>query len=298
MNDRQLKCVLTLAEEKSFSEAAKKLGISQPSLSQYIQKIEDECGIQLFERSLPLQLTYAGIIYIEHAKNIINFKKQMEDILADVSTEDAGKIVIGAGPINSMTFLPGIVAEYRRKHPKNEIVMMEYTEKELAIKAENDIFDLVLSTQKVNDKKFDYIHLFDEEMLLAIREDNEFCRLHNDKIDGKYLVNLKDILDLQFIQMDEAFPIQKNLTAQFVKYGVEPKYTIKCGSIMTAYALAREGVGAMLLPSGTTRNSTYKEMRYYHLNPTPGVRPFGAYYLQGKYISRALQDFIDLLIQQ
>ena len=77
MNDRQLKCVLTLAEEKSFSEAAKKLGISQPSLSQYIQKIEDECGIQLFERSLPLQLTYAGIIYIEHAKNIINFKKQM-----------------------------------------------------------------------------------------------------------------------------------------------------------------------------------------------------------------------------
>lgn len=295
MNERQFECVLTLAEEKSFSEAAKRLGISQPSLSQYIRKIEEECGNVLFERSLPLKLTYAGDMYVRHARNIISARKQMQNILADVSNEQAGKIVIGAGPLNSITYLPPIIAEYRKKWPKVEIVMCEFPEKELYRKAEEDAFDLVITTQGVDEKKFEYIPLFQEEMMLAVREDHPFCLEHGADGKGDYIVSAADCAELAFIEMDESFPIQKCLTGMFASMGKRPRYVIRCASIMTAYSLAAEGIGVMLLPSGAIKHGSGDRMRYYHLDPVPGVRMFGAYYPKGKYISKALQEFIGML---
>lgn len=295
MNDRQLECVLTLAEEKSFSEASKRLGISQPSLSQYIQKIEEECGNELFERSLPLKLTFAGEVFVSYAKRVTAARKQMEAILADVSNEEAGKLVIGAGPFNSIEFLPSIIEKYKKKFPKVEIELWEMPEVELEIKAFDGKFDFVISTQHINEKKFDYVPLFEEEIILAIREDHDFCKNHPANKDGIYEADLIDCLKLDFIKMDDSFPIQRNLNEQFVKYSIEPKYVLTCGSILTAYALAREGLGAVFIPSGALERDGYKEMRYYRLNPNPGVRPFGVYYLKGKYISRAMQGFIEQL---
>lgn len=66
MEFRQYKYVLKVAEEKSFSLAAKKLYISQPSLSQLIIKLEEKIGFPLFDRSAsPLRLTYIGELYLK-----------------------------------------------------------------------------------------------------------------------------------------------------------------------------------------------------------------------------------------
>lgn len=60
MNINQIKQVLTIAEEKNFTNAAKKLFISQPSLSKSIKLLEEELGVELFERN-PIKLTHAGV---------------------------------------------------------------------------------------------------------------------------------------------------------------------------------------------------------------------------------------------
>ncbi len=295
MNARQLECVLVLAEERSFSEAAKRLGISQPSLSQYIQKIEEECGNELFERSIPLNLTYAGQIYVDHAKKITRSQKQMQEILADISAEEAGKIVVGTGPINSITFLPAVVYEYKKKFPKVEIILEEYYEKELEMQELDGKIDLVITTRKVNEDKFEYIPLFDEKMLLTVRADSEFAKNHPADSDNNYIVCTSDCLSLKYIEMDEFFPIQRSLKQMFEENEATPEYVVKCGSIMTAYALAQTGIGAMLLPSGAIKNKKDENMRYYNLVPEPGVRPFGVYYSKGKYITRAMREFIEIL---
>ena len=71
MNTRQLQYILMIASTGSFSEAAKRLYVSQPSLSQYVHKLETELGVNLFERTNPLRLTYAGEVYVEAAKGIL-----------------------------------------------------------------------------------------------------------------------------------------------------------------------------------------------------------------------------------
>ena len=71
MNINQIKQVLTVAEERNFTNAAKKLFISQPSLSKSIKLLEEELGIKLFERN-PIKPTYAGEIFISKAKKILS----------------------------------------------------------------------------------------------------------------------------------------------------------------------------------------------------------------------------------
>ena len=72
MNTRQFQYVLTLAREGSFSRAAETLHISQPSLSQYIKKIEREIGLELFDRSNgDVRITDAGKIYLKASQQIL-----------------------------------------------------------------------------------------------------------------------------------------------------------------------------------------------------------------------------------
>ena len=72
MDFRELKYIVTTAECQSFTAAAKKLYISQPSLSYVISKVEEETGVLLFDRkTTPITLTYAGKRYVETAREIL-----------------------------------------------------------------------------------------------------------------------------------------------------------------------------------------------------------------------------------
>ena len=83
MDFKQLAYIIKVAECRNITKAAKELFISQPSLSQFITKAEEELGVRLFDRSMnPLSLTYAGTKYIEAARKIImvneNIKKELQ----------------------------------------------------------------------------------------------------------------------------------------------------------------------------------------------------------------------------
>ena len=82
MNIKQAQYILTIANEGSITAAAKKLYISQPSLSQMVRQVEKELGVALFDRtSLPLRLTYAGEKYLECAHTMIVANDRLENQL-------------------------------------------------------------------------------------------------------------------------------------------------------------------------------------------------------------------------
>ena len=89
MNINQIKQVLTIAEEKNFTNAAKKLFISQPSLSKSIKLLEEELGVELFERN-PIKLTHAGESFVSKAKRIMADIGELEIEMSDISTNNPG----------------------------------------------------------------------------------------------------------------------------------------------------------------------------------------------------------------
>ena len=96
MELRQFTYVNQVAECGSFTKAAAKLFISQPALSNYISKVEEDLGVKLFDRSAtPLKLTYAGEQYLKRAKVILGQMEDMNRELRDITHNMAGRLRIG-----------------------------------------------------------------------------------------------------------------------------------------------------------------------------------------------------------
>lgn len=109
MNTKQFQYVLALAQEGSFSKAADTLNITQPSLSQYIKKIEKQIGLVLFDRTNgDVRLTDAGKVYIETGRKILDLEHRMENSFTDLSNYKTGSLIIGAAPYRAASMLPTI----------------------------------------------------------------------------------------------------------------------------------------------------------------------------------------------
>jgi len=119
MNTKQLQYVQVLSQEGSFGRAAERLGISQPSLSQYIKKIEQQIGISLFDRTgNEVRLTDAGRIYVETGKQILDLERRMQNSFSDLGCNAAGSVIIGTSPYRSVCMMPPAVRRFQQIFPE------------------------------------------------------------------------------------------------------------------------------------------------------------------------------------
>ena len=116
-----MKYVYEVYKEKSFTDAAKKLFISQPSLSAAVKKVEKELGVLLFDRgSFPVRLTDAGIAYIEAMEAILAIENNQTRKLNDLSQLKTGSLTIGGSNFVSSYILSkagrGLLQAVSRDH--------------------------------------------------------------------------------------------------------------------------------------------------------------------------------------
>ena len=90
MDRREIEYVIVIAQEKTLSKAADRLFVSQPALSRFLLKLEDELGLPLFERrKRQLIPTYAGELYLATARSILQLQQKLEKELADLKRQNA-----------------------------------------------------------------------------------------------------------------------------------------------------------------------------------------------------------------
>ena len=127
MNLNQLKYIVAIADELNISKAAQKLYVSQPSLSQCVQNIERELGTKIFDRSTtPLKITYAGDVYINWARKILNSTEEINRQIADISGLKNIKLSIGISPYRSTCILPPVIKQFKKLYPDCYIVVEEH----------------------------------------------------------------------------------------------------------------------------------------------------------------------------
>ena len=169
MNTKQFQYVLTLVREGSFSKAAEALNISQPSLSQYIKKIEREVGLELFDRTNgEVKITDAGRIYIEAGQRILAIEHQMENAFTDLAEHKSGSLIIGVAPYRAAGMMPTIAAAFKKLYPGVHLVVREGTTAELIEGMEHGTYDLALSLLPVDDQLFFCEKVMEEELVLAV----------------------------------------------------------------------------------------------------------------------------------
>lgn len=291
MNTRQLQYVIILSEEKSFSEAANRLLISQPSLSQYIQKLEKELGMELFERTTPLKLTTAGEAYVRTAKKIVSMEEEMMKQLEDIQNGVNGKIVIGAGFLNSAILLPNIVGLFQKRFPKVEITIYEDVESNLKIKADAGELDLFFSTTEIKDSAYTSIELFQEEYLLATPVGMSFGRSGH-PFGEFHTIDISRAKNLPFIMLSSNTYINETVESVYHARGIEPRQIATCTSATAAYNMTKAGVGATLIPFSTYKTDYSPYVNYYRIADCRQRRTVHIYYNKNRYMSKVVKEFI------
>lgn len=116
-----LRVFLTIANERSFSRAAGKLGRTQPAVSLALQRLEAELGEQLLDRfARDVVLTDAGRTVLEYARRFQNLESELQNSIAELRDHSAGKLVIGANESTGLYLLPHI-EKYRSLYPKVQV---------------------------------------------------------------------------------------------------------------------------------------------------------------------------------
>jgi DNA-binding transcriptional LysR family regulator len=124
MELRHLRYVVAVAETLHFRQAAERLNMSQPPLSQQIRQLEDELGVKLFNRTRrQVQLTAAGELFVEEARLILAHADHAAKVGERLRHGEVGQLVIGvAGPADADYFVE-IMRVFAKRHPKVRVVI-------------------------------------------------------------------------------------------------------------------------------------------------------------------------------
>lgn len=301
MNMKQLRYVLVLAREGSFSKAADTLGITQPSLSQYIKKIEKEQGLELFDRTAGnVRVTDAGRVYIDAGRKILDLEKQMERRFEDLSAHRSGSIVVGVSPHRCIHLMPEIVKRFQKLYPGMHLVIEERAGASLLDDAEQGLFDICIANLPVDEKIFKCQLMMEEEVLLAVNTEMDLYKKlkpSSVRIEGrKYpAVDLTMLSEERFVTLAESQAMQKVLNDICVDAGFQVQTAVECRTIETQFAMVRAGIGAALVPSGISYFSNADKVTFFSLIQSVPYRDMAVIYRKGQYLSKAVKDLIQIL---
>lgn len=266
MTITQLQYVLAVAEHKNFTLAAEKCFVTQPTLSMQIQKIEEELGIQIFDRSKkPIQLTEIGKKIVAQAQNIVNEANRMKDVVDQQKGFIGGDFRIGIIPTIMPTLLPMFLNNFIKKYPKVNLIIEELNTDEIILKLLNGHLDAAIAATPLEENKLKEIVLYYEPFVAYIPEHHEMSQKTEIEVSD---LNPEDILLLQdgHCFRDGILNLCKSQSLS-----VNNHFQIESGSFETLIKLADEGLGTTLLPYLHTLDLSVKnqsKLRYFK-NPKP-----------------------------
>lgn len=122
MTLRQVEVFLAVAREKSFSLAAEKIHLSQPTLSEHVRELEHELGKPLFfRRGRTVTLTEAGRVFEPYAASVVAAVEGARQAIVELDGLSHGSLLVGASTTPGLYVLPGIIARFRARYPGIEL---------------------------------------------------------------------------------------------------------------------------------------------------------------------------------
>ena len=296
MTITQLYYVLAVAENQNFTKAAAKCFVTQPTLSMQIQKLEDQLGVQIFDRSKkPIELTNIGRKIVTQARNIVNESYRIQDIVDQQKGFIGGEFKLGIIPTVMPTLLPMFLKSFIKKHPKVKLKIEELTTEEIITRIKDGHLDAAIAATPLEDDSIKERVLYFEPFVSYIPKGH---RLHNNnKIDVSEL----DINDMLLLEDGHCFRDGVINLCKAFKSHSEDQFQLESGSIETLIKLSNEGLGMTLLPYLHTLdiNDKEKENLHYFNEPSP-AREVSIIYHKSElkmHIIEALQDVISGIIR-
>ncbi|MBI3135360.1 MAG: hydrogen peroxide-inducible genes activator [Bacteroidetes bacterium] len=178
----QLEYIVALDTYRSFSLAADKCFVTQPTLSMQIKKMETDLGITIFDRTKqPIVVTDIGRVIVDQARQVLAESKKIEELIQLSKNTLTGELKIGIIPSLAPYLLPLFLGNFARKYPGIKISVREYLTHEISEYLQNEKIDVGLLVTPLDIGGFNETPLFYEKILLYCNKNHPFAKLHEIK---------------------------------------------------------------------------------------------------------------------
>src|SRR5204862_940328 len=238
---RHLRYFLAVAEAGSFSRAADRLGISQPSVSQQMRDLETGLRVSLFQRrGKRILLTSAGLIFQEHARVLL---RELENLLQELSSEPGqlrGALHLGVVPILNVALVPHLLGLFAAAYPGISLTVEEISSTEIETALEEGRMDVGLGFLTRHSPNLRYERLCADQFALIVSENHPWA--------NRRVLDLSKLHQQRLLQLPDSFVMRRMSDEICRKHQVRPHVIAEINAIETLLRSLGPSQAAALMP--------------------------------------------------
>ena len=266
MDLRQLRYFLRIAEVGSFTRAAESLRIAQPSLSQHVQGLEDELGVELLTRHpRGVTPTYLGLILCEHARTILLEVDRAKEAIQSSSDNPAGEVTVGLPTSACRGLAVPLISAAADRYPRISIHLVEAMSGSLDEWLEAGRLDVALLYNRQAFENIAATEIMTEDLFLVVPKGHP--------LNGCASIHFGELADVPIVLPRRPHIIRAVVQQAAAVAGIVPNVAIDCDSFPGLVQLVRHGYATIFPAFGVAEAINRGEMSAIPvLSPTPSWR--------------------------
>lgn len=293
--------IAATAKYRNISKAAAALYITQPALSKYIDRVENDLGMLLFDRTVnPIALTPAGKRFLETACTILDLEHALMTDLEKYLDHPRGKLAVGFTPEFCSMVLPYLLPFFNKYYPAIELQIKQDKNKGLLNQLVDGQIELLIAASiPTTHDNLKTEPLTTDPIVLAVPADHPVSMMYdlseNSPISPYYL-NPVHIVGAEFVVCTADIGMGMLSNDMFNRHHLSPHIVLEVEKHETALRMASTGLGMIFTPVTTPlRIKLIKPMAFFSIENPVYLRARNIYYLKKKKLSCPAQCFIKTL---
>jgi DNA-binding transcriptional LysR family regulator len=236
-----LRAFVTVGEQQSFAAAAKALHLSQPALSRRISHLEEQLGVRLFDRTTrSVELTLLGRRFLEQMRGLLQEVDRSVAQLHDSAQLESGDVTIGCVFSAVHHFLPSVIRDFRRKHPRVLVRIIEEGADEVLDAVKHGEADFALNYIGMQDPEVEFSPLLKEPYVLAVPAAHPLARRRS--------VRWEELADYPLARVSHASRNRLFIDQALADLPPLPRPVCEVRHVSTLIDLVENGLGLAVVP--------------------------------------------------
>uniref|UniRef100_A0A7C4QQ32 LysR family transcriptional regulator n=1 Tax=Schlesneria paludicola TaxID=360056 RepID=A0A7C4QQ32_9PLAN len=291
MTLRDIELFCEVASQRSFSKAARTLGVSQPVASETVKSLEEHLGTELINRSQrPLELTPAGQVYFEGCRELLNSFRRLEDRLLQLRDKVVGPVRVAAIYSVGLLQMDTYVKHFQQQYPEAQLELRYLHPDEVLRRVLNDEADLGLLSFPPKRAELVNIPWQSQEMVLAVPPQHRLA--------ARQKIQVAELNGESMVTFTPGLQIRTEIDRWLRQAKVDVAVVHEFDNIENIKRAVEVGSGVALLPVPTVRRELeIGSLRIVHLEDVQWYRPLGIIHRKHKVLTTAVKRFLELLQQ-
>jgi len=284
MDIRTLRYFVEVVRQQSFTRAAERLFVTQPTISKMLKNLEDELGCTLIIRDgRKLLLTDTGQVVFERGVAILAEFRQLEAELADITHLDKGTLRLGIPPMVGM-LMAGPISLFRQRYPGIELKIAEFGGLTVQQAVTNGELDLAMTALPVEEENgLATLPLFSHPLCVLVPRTDAWLACE--------AVTPEALAAHPLLIYNEEFSLNRQLMQLFNQHGVKPRIAVRSGQWDFLAAMVQAGVGIAILPEPVCQRLDKNSLLWLPLQSALRWQ-LGMIWRDGVYLSHSAQAWL------